>query len=93
MAYTLIQRGANVNLLNLHGENSLHLAVESGSVPVASMLIEQGADGGSNMNEFESALFWATHSGDPEMVALFKHTVSEESLQINEAEVDNVSPI
>jgi ankyrin repeat protein len=93
VAHALIQRGANVNLLNLNGENSLHLAVESGSVPVASMLIEHGADVGSIMTEFESALFWATHSGDPDMVTLFKQAVFEDTLQSNEDEVDDVSPL
>ncbi|KAJ5381322.1 uncharacterized protein N7496_003750 [Penicillium cataractarum] len=77
VAHTLIQRGASFNLLSLHGENCLHLAVESGSVPITRMLLERGANGISNISEFRSIFSWATHHGDPEMVALFKQLVLE----------------
>lgn len=77
VAHALIQRGANLNLLSLHGENCLHLAVESGSVPITRMLIECGAIGIGNISEFTSIFSWATHHSDPEMVALFRHLVLE----------------
>lgn len=76
VAHTLIQRGANLNLLTQHGESCLHLAVESGSALITRMLVERGADGVSDLAEFGSTFFWATHSGNPEMVALFKRNVS-----------------
>lgn len=78
VAHALIQRGANFNLLSLHGENCLHLAVESGSGPVTRMLIERGANPwDSNTSEFRSIFSWVTHHGDPEMVALFRQLVLE----------------
>jgi ankyrin repeat protein len=72
VADVLIQRGANFNLLTIHGENCLYFAVESGSVRIIRMLIERGADVISGATVVKSIYFWANYHGDPEMLALFR---------------------
>ena len=40
----LLQRGANVSMVNDHGDAALHMAAQRGHVPVAKMLVKAGAD-------------------------------------------------
>lgn len=41
---TLIERGANVNLLNIHGHTPLVLAVRNNDIGIVELLIDHGAD-------------------------------------------------
>jgi ankyrin repeat protein len=77
VAHALIQKGASFKLVSLHGENWLHLAVESGSVPITSMLMERGANMISNVTEFGSIFSWANCQGDSKTVARFRQLVFE----------------
>ncbi|KAF3396208.1 Ankyrin-3 [Penicillium rolfsii] len=72
VAEVLIQRGANVNLVTIHRENSLYLALESRSVPLIRRLVERGADRVCEARGFGRIYFWARYHDDSEIRSIFE---------------------
>lgn len=72
VADVLIQRGANLNLVTIHRENSLYLALLSESVPLIRMLVERGADRMCRARVFERVYFWAKYHDEPDIQSIFE---------------------
>lgn len=72
VADVLIQRGSNLNLVTIHRENCLYLALESGSVPLIRTLVERGADRMCRARGFERVYFWAKYHDDPQIRSIFE---------------------
>ncbi len=63
----LLKKGANVNGAGMHGMKPIMSAAKGGSLETTSYLVANGADVNSH-NDSGSALRWAVHSGNEELL-------------------------
>ena len=70
VATSLLQRGANVNILDKSGRSPLHRAADGGRIDVAELLLKHGADVGSRTGEGWTPLYAASRVGHVEMAEL-----------------------
>ncbi len=68
----LIEKGADVNVVNKYGETALHEASFWGRSDVVKMLIEAGADVNLVNRDGETALYLASRWGHSEIVKILK---------------------
>jgi len=66
----MIQRGADVNVINKYGEAPLHAACLRGTATGVSFLLNHSADVNILTPKKETALHWMVHQGKLEMVSL-----------------------
>ena len=70
VAMSLLQRGANVNILDEKGKSPLHRVAEGGRIDIAELLLKHGADVGSRNEEGWTPLYAASRAGQVEMAEL-----------------------
>ena len=70
VASLLLQRGANLNILDEIGRSALHRAAEGGRIHIADLLLKHGADVDLPNSSGDSALSLASYKGQIEMLRL-----------------------
>ncbi len=80
IATALIERGANVNAVNVHGVSALMIAAARGNIPMIGLLLEAGADPKLKSKAGKTAIDIARENLDEDAVksiTLFESTISE----------------
>ena len=82
IATALIERGANVNAVNVHGVSALMIASARGNIPMLGLLLEAGADPNLKSKAGKTAIDIARENLNEDAVksiTLFQATISERS--------------
>jgi quinoprotein dehydrogenase-associated probable ABC transporter substrate-binding protein len=82
IAAALIERGANVNAVNIHGVSALMIASARGNIPMLGLLLEAGADPNLKSKAGKTAIDIARENLNEDAVksiTLFQATISERS--------------
>jgi ankyrin repeat protein len=82
IATALIERGANVNAVNVHGVSALMIAAARGNLPMIGLLLEAGADPDLKSKAGKTAIEIARENLNEDAVksiTLFDATISERS--------------
>ena len=79
----LLEKGANVNVQDIHGRTPLYWAAQNGYTEIVKLLLEKGADVNARDNDGNTPLHWAVGACDLEIVKLLLEKGANENHQDN----------